>query len=166
MVVSGRSGARSTLPSSGDISGTRNSADERLFREYAYAFKGARQLTWSRKIREQYLSASETADEELAECPDMPETQTGTLTKDLFRVIVSKGKTADVLAAQEANGLDGVLQTLTENGIPWHLSQMPGLQRGRMVPLISLGLSQGTSPPLRVRDLGRSHIKQSKGNVT
>lgn len=143
----GRNGGRTPWQILGDISGTQNSADERLFREYARAFKGARQLTWSREIRKLYLSAPEMADDELAECPDSPETQTGTLTKDLFRVIVSKGKTADVLAAQEAHGLDGVLQALTQLGIPWYLSQMPGLQRGRMVPLISLGPSQGSLRP-------------------
>ena len=125
-------------------------SDEALFAEYAYAFKGARQLTWSRSfktasgdiepgIRQRYLTEDEVPDEELAVEPQAEETQVATLDRALFHEISNRGATATVLSAHEADGLDGVLRSLTRLGVPWRLSEIAGIERGRFVPLISLG---------------------------
>ena len=132
-----------------DFSETRKPRDAALFREYALAFKGARQLTWSRGfktaqgrpeigIRERYLSIDEAPDEDLAADPQMPETHVATLDRPLFKAVTDAGCNAAILSAQEEAGLDGVLRALTHHRIPWRLSSAPGLERGRMVPLISL----------------------------
>lgn len=131
-------GGRTPWQILGNFSGKGKSRDYELFKEYAAAFKRARQLTWSRDLRALYLDAPEASDEELTDDIQTPETQTATLDRDLFKAIASKGITADVLSAQEAGCLPAVLETLTSNGIPWRLSEVPGLERGRMVPLISI----------------------------
>lgn len=151
-----RSGGRTPWQILGDLSGTRKPADFALFREYAKAFKGARQLTWSVGLREHYAVEPEQADEALSEEPGTAETHTATLTRPLFKLIVAKGVTAHVLTAQETAGVGGVLRVLTVFGIPWHLSQVPGFERGRMVPLISLGCSQGQAPPCPLPGRGQN----------
>ncbi len=141
-------GGRTPWQILGDFSETGKSRDRELFREYALAFKGARQLTWSRGLRARYLSAPEVADDELATEPQIQETHMATMGRALFDVIVTKRITAHVLTAQETSGLNGVLKVLTKYGIPWRLSETPGLERDCYVPLISLGLSQGSPPPI------------------
>jgi hypothetical protein len=122
-----------------DFAETGGRSDGALFKEYAAAFKGARQLTWSRALRALYVQQPEPSDGELAAEKSAPETHAATLTRELFKAVVARGKTAEILLAQENAGVDGVLAVLSHVGIPWRLSKAPGLERGRMVPLISLG---------------------------
>jgi uncharacterized protein (DUF4415 family) len=132
-----------------DYIGSRSEDDARLFREYAWAFKGARHLTWSRELRKRYALPEEATDEELAEAPTAPETHRASITKPIFKQIVDRHLTADVLHAFQTEGVEGVLSLLTDNRIPWCLTTTPGLSRC-WVPLITVPVSE-TSParPLR-----------------
>jgi hypothetical protein len=141
-----RQGGRSPWQILRDHAADRNEADGQLFREYALAFKGARQLTWSRGLRKLYLAEPEPTDQELAEEPQVGETQTAAMTRALFNSVSRRGLTAHVLEAEETGGTAAVLNTLTSFGIPWALSTHPGLARGRFVPLISLASPGDQSP--------------------
>ncbi|WP_417821370.1 protein rep [Terasakiella sp.] len=117
---------------------TGSEEDARLFRQYGKAFKGARQLTWSRGLRALYLEEPEKTDEELAVEDQIAATHSASIHNDIFRIIVKQQKTADLLVANEQGGFEAVLQTLTDIGIPWEISEHQGLERGRTVPLITL----------------------------
>ncbi len=72
-----------------------------LFREYAYAFKGARQLTWSRGLREEYgLRGRE--DDEIAADPEPRARVVGSLSNRAFKRVAERGLAADLLEAVEA----------------------------------------------------------------
>ncbi len=140
-----------------DYQGHKDHKDAQLFIEYAFAFKGSRQLTWSQSftrkngaeepsLRNRYLDEPETTDEKLAETTVMAETQVASVTRPLFKVIADKAMTASILEAQERGGLPAVQSLLTTRGIPWSISEIPGLLEGTFVPLISLGNSRGHSP--------------------
>lgn len=129
--------------------------DAKLFREYAAAFKGARQLTWSRDLRARYLSIEEPSDEQLAVEDGRPETQIGTIDRPLFARIATRGLTAHALIALSAGGVDGLTDALTGFRIPWRLTWAPGLQRGHMVPLISLGETPPGEAPRNSRRQGK-----------
>lgn len=119
--------------------------DRNLIREYAKAFHGARQLTWSRKLRPLYLQTPEVTDTAAATEPDTAETQVAAIDRRVFKVIVTRGKTAEILTALEAGGLRAVLRALTRLRIPWHLSKVPGFAQGKYVPCITPGMSRETS---------------------
>jgi hypothetical protein len=143
-----RNGGRTPWQILGDFAEAGKPRDRELFREYALAFKGARQLTWSRDLRALYLNEPEAPDNELADEGQAGETQTSSLTREMFKLIAAKGKTAHVLSAQERGGFPAVLETLTKIGIPWRVSETPGLQRDSFVPLIALH-RQGNNPNRR-----------------
>ena len=92
--------------------------DAGLFREYAAAFKGARQLTWSRGIRELYDTEPERSDEELATEPSAPETRVALVEKQLWIRIAHEGLTADVLTVADAGGVLAVVAFLRARGVP------------------------------------------------
>lgn len=119
-----------------DFNGNGSDNDARLFREYAAAFKGARHLTWSRDLRRRYAMPEEQTDEELSNVDAARETHRASIDRDVFRAIVDKRLTADVLTAFEAGGVDAVTSTLTQHRIPWRLTTAPGLTRC-WVPLIT-----------------------------
>lgn len=151
-------------------------SDARLFREYASAFKGARQLTWSRGfkrhgvvpvpgIRTRYLpDEPEKSDLEISENPAMAETQTASLSRDLFKVISWRGLTAAVLSAQESGGVPAVSILLQNKGIPVRFSEVPGLFEGTYVPLLSLRECPGEPPPDANRSKGDNSHQQKELN--
>ena len=122
--------------------------DKRLFREYAKAFKGTRQLTWSRGfkrcdgvieegIRKRY-DIIERTDEEICTEPAKQETHQATLDKSLFKQIVEQNLTATVLSALESGGTHEVKTTLTKHKIPWQEKPTKGMIEGQIVPLFTL----------------------------
>lgn len=121
--------------------------DRRLFQEFAVAFKGARQLTWSRNLRRHYLGEDEKTDDELAVDHPMAETHVASLARPLFATLVKARATAELLQAIENGGTEGVLKLLTARGIPWRVIDAPSLQTGRTVPLIAPGDPWGTPFP-------------------
>ncbi|WP_429913137.1 protein rep [Govanella unica] len=142
----GRNGGRSPWQILADCSRSENRRERALFREYATAFKGARQLTWAGDIRAAYLAEEETSDEALAAEEAKPETHMATVDSALWREIYRHGMTAHVLIAADAEGVPGVLGLLEQKGIPVVLSEIPALERGRFVPFLMLPGANGDPP--------------------
>ena len=74
------------------------------------------------------------------------------------------GASLELTKIHEKNGLDGFLDVLTRNKIPWCLSEAPGLKRGAFIPYISLQQDAGAShvtaveaPPIPYRALSDPH---------
>ena len=154
----GRNGGRTPFQILADYQARGYQRDARLFQEYAFAFKGARQLTWSRGLRDLYLNADvEASDEALATEPTMPETHTMTIDKALFREVARRGLTADLLLAVESGGFFSLIAFLKRCGIPWHGQTVPGLMQGKMVPLLSLG------PPRELPYPQKSAVFETEG---
>lgn len=69
----------------------------RLWQEYARVFKGRRQMTWSRGLRDRLGLGIEETDEELAEGSDGCDTHAITLSRSDWGVIVANDARAEVL---------------------------------------------------------------------
>lgn len=78
----------------------------RLFQQYAVAFKGKRQLHWSRGLKA-LLLVEETTDEQLATETEKESLEVRTLDRDLFKLVVKYKLRASVLRAVELEMLDG-----------------------------------------------------------
>ena len=146
-VKSGRNGGRTPWQILSDFSANGMVYDKNLFHEYATAFKGARQLTWGRaftridgkkepSIRDRYLVEPELTDEELAQEEQLPETHKASFSREIFFSVCRRGLTAQALTAHEESGLNGLLDLLTQNEIPWALTEIHGLEKGTTVPFI------------------------------
>jgi hypothetical protein len=83
-----------------------------LFREYAKAFKGKRQLVWSRGLRDLLGLDDELTDLELATKEEDHAEILASLTLDQWRFILSKEVRGEVLEHARALGLPGVLTFL------------------------------------------------------
>ncbi len=87
-----------------------------LFREYAEAFAGRRQLCWSPGLKKA-LGVNDVADEELAATPDTACTERVIqLTDDQWRLILSRNARYEALRAAASNGRFGVDVLLRELG--------------------------------------------------
>lgn len=85
-----------------------------LFREYAEAFTGKRQLFWSPGLKAA-LGIAEVADEDLAAAPDRRCDETVIrLTDDQWRIILSRNARYDALRVAARDGKPGVLVLLRE----------------------------------------------------
>jgi hypothetical protein len=84
-----------------------------LFREFATAFKGARQLTWFGDLREARSDLELAATEE-------PGKVIGRIHRDIFKLIWRRGLACDVLEAAERGGWSSVLEFLEGEGIRCH----------------------------------------------
>ena len=79
-----------------------------LFREFAKAFKGARQVTYSKGLRDM------APDEALAE----PAGElVGAISSAAYRALMYRGKSAQALEAVEREGWGGMLEFLEGEGI-------------------------------------------------
>jgi hypothetical protein len=89
--------------------------DVALWREYAAEMRGARQLTWSRGLRKRYELGDEQTDLELA---DREEGDTGVVVYSIESHVWDRylrnnwSARAQLLAAAESGGIDGVLAVL------------------------------------------------------
>lgn len=90
-----------------------------LFREYALGFKGARQLTWSKGLRDVYNIEPELSDYELAKRDAFQngDAVIGVLRRGLWVRVVTRNLLADVLTAAEIAGWSGVLKLLRDNAL-------------------------------------------------
>lgn len=103
-----------------DIATSETPADIKLFREYALAFKGARQLTWTKGLREAYWA--EADDEELATAEPVKAVDVAQLSKIAFEMIRDRGLIYDLLEATERHGAAGVVAFCERYGIKlWHI---------------------------------------------
>ena len=83
-----------------------------LFREYAAAFKGKRQLHWSRGLKD-YFAVVDKTDEELAKEKVEQADLLGLLTSDQWREIIRREQRAQLLTNIENFGYDiGLNMTL------------------------------------------------------
>lgn len=113
----------------------------RLFKEYAHAFKGARQLTWSKGLKDHFC-IGEISDEEAAQkaeeaSPELPlsdgmkEGRIGTLDARTFDAVYRLNLTASVLDAAHEGGWQGVCDLLSRHGLKnalddsWSMPQPP-----------------------------------------
>lgn len=132
--------------------------DADLFREYSAAFYGARQLTWSRGLRDLYPLPPEKTDEELAAEPDAaPETVVALIDKPLFELLADVNAVSDLQVALEAGGILGVQSYLSRLRIPWRIATAPGFQRGTYVPLFSWDTHAGFPSSLKQKDSTHEH---------
>lgn len=87
-----------------------------LFREYASAFKGKRQLHWSRGLKD-YFGVTEKTDEELAKEKVEQADLLGLLTSDQWRKVIRSEQRAQLLTNIEKYGYDiGLVITLQNLG--------------------------------------------------
>lgn len=101
----GRNGGRSPFQILSDYAALRNNRDAELFRDFAKSFKGARQLTYSRDLRDRYkVDVMDDADAAVE-----PEYDSKT-------VAFMTGETFEELAARE---LDMALLILVDNAPSW-----------------------------------------------
>lgn len=107
--------------------------DAALFRAYGEAFKGARQLTWSRGLRSLYLPQPEQSDEQAAadDGADTPEALKGqrtlALTTALWRVIYRRGLPVSLLNSADEGGAGAAMAFLQEMGIAFVVVEWIGL---------------------------------------
>ena len=78
----------------------------RLFQQFAIAFKGKRQLHWSRGLKA-LLLVEETTDEQLATETEKDSVEVRTLDRDLFKLVIKYKLRASVLRAVELEMTDG-----------------------------------------------------------
>lgn len=91
----------------------------RLFREYAGAFKGARQLTWSMGFRANLGFGLELEDEFLAADDRYQSESVCIIPWGIYRQIVAGGAEVSVLRAAMGSGWRGVLDEIRRAKIAW-----------------------------------------------
>jgi len=111
-IKSGREDNRTPFDFLRSVLATGECDDADLFREYAKAFKGKRQLVWSRGLRDLLHLDAELTDQELAEKEEESAELLGSLSLDQWRFILSKEVRGEVLEHARQNGLPGVLDFL------------------------------------------------------
>lgn len=90
-----------------------------LFREYAKAFKGARQLTWSEGFRARYGFGPEVDDYAVAADESFNSETLLTLPKHIHRQIVFREIEVEVLNAASDGGWQAALVAMRAAGISW-----------------------------------------------
>lgn len=97
--------------------------DAALFGAYSEAFKGARQLTWSRGLRSHFLPKQEQTDQQAATGEDVPAPEdlacerTLALTSALWRVIYRRALPVQLLNCADEGGVGAAMAFLREAGI-------------------------------------------------
>lgn len=112
--------------------------DAALFREYAKALLGARQITWAGDIRYAYRPREEKTDAELAETPASAQTHVATVEKPVWDLVAKRHLTAPILIAADKGGLPSVADLLKAHGIETQATIGHSLEEGRAVPWLKL----------------------------
>ena len=115
-VKRGKGGGRSPWQILADIADRSDPADIRLFQEYAAAFKGARQLTWSKGLREAFLDIDEAVDKGLAD-QEPPADTVCFVGKYVFEDLQSRGLDVALLEAAESGGWPAVCLFVQHHGL-------------------------------------------------
>jgi len=98
-----------------EAAGRGNKQAFKLFQEYAAAFKGARQLTWSKNLKNLF-GLMDKNDDEIAAAEELA-VAVGILPKRVFRQIVKKRLLAKVLDVADCGDFQQVLEFLKINGV-------------------------------------------------
>lgn len=123
-----------------DLAETGEARDAALFQEYAKAFKGARQLTWSKGFRARYLDRERADDEIAAAVEAAPDDAVAIIDNPTWREIAARHLTAVVLDAAEQGGRSAVVAVLARHGVssdgvyPPHEKSPAGAARQRDRP--------------------------------
>lgn len=88
-----------------------DSASLMLFRDFALAFKGKRQLVWSRGLKDR-LAIEEVSDEEIAASVDDDARFLGSLDREDWALVCHREHRARLLTVAEREGWPGVLELL------------------------------------------------------
>jgi len=116
-----------------------------LFNEYGRAYKGARQLTWTRKLREHYAPEEELSDQEAAKEESPRETLSGAFHPTLWKSIYRKSLTATLLNVMDEGGFAAVETVLKDHNIPFYVTYyVTSPHKPRGVPM---ALPIGTPAP-------------------
>ena len=102
----GRAGGRSPFQLLDD-GGAGDALALKLFQAYAVAFKGARQLTWSKGLKEQY-DVDDPSDKEVAARP-APGRRIALIYPEAFQAVARAGKLTALLEAIENWGDAGLI---------------------------------------------------------
>lgn len=132
-----RSGQRTPWQILQDIAETGSEADKALFREYGQAFKGARQLTWSRGLRALYLVDDEMTDAEAAQAEPVESETVATVAADGYKILVSRELEIALLEHVERDGADGVFKFCWTYDVPlnwFRLAERNDHAQGRHPP--------------------------------
>lgn len=97
-----------------------------LFVEYAEAFKGRRQLVWSRGLRDLLGVGAELSDEELAELEEEPAEVLVSLTRQQWRVVCQAGARGRLLEVASSGRRLWVWAYLVGLGVPGAEAQLTG----------------------------------------
>lgn len=111
-VKQGREGGRTPWDFLRDYLAFGDCDDAELFREFAKAFKGKRQLTWSRGLRDLLHLGVELSDEELAAKEEEEAQLLGSLSLVQWRFILAKDVRGQVLEEARTKGWPGVVSYL------------------------------------------------------
>lgn len=137
----GKNGGRTAFQILRDYAAHGVVEDGELFKQFAKAFAGARQLTWSRGLRKLYLPEPEVTDEELAQReiarPQDAAPRVAAMAASLYRQISRRGAETELRIALQEGGFPAVCELLTTMQIPWRQSLGPGDERGTYVPLLA-----------------------------
>lgn len=85
-----------------------------LFREYAKAFKGKRQLVWSKGLRDLLGLGKDKTDEEIAAQVDEEAELLGTLSAQEWAWVLRADRRGELLHVAEASGWSGVLRYIAK----------------------------------------------------
>lgn len=99
--------------------GSGSASAGRLFREYAAAFKGARQLTWSLGFRQLYGFGPEQDDAVLAADDRFTSESICTIPAAIYRQVVQREIEVPLLCAARDGGWPAVLARIRDAGIMW-----------------------------------------------
>lgn len=103
-----------------DIEEYESPDDIRLFKEYCAAFKGARQLTYSRGLRELYAE-EEAPDEDLANAEPVDAVTVARVDEQGFKIVRDRELEDTLLEAVERSGARGIWEFCERYQIPpWH----------------------------------------------
>lgn len=107
----GRSGSRTPLQVLSDLAETGEAEDAALYEEWCVAMHGARQLTWSRGLRERYAEVPDKSDQQIVDGDsEQDEVVVGVISSIVWRRLIAVRPVAasEILDCAECDGANGI----------------------------------------------------------
>ena len=108
MIKHGREGSRTPWDILRDFELYGDEQDAELFREYAKAFQGKKQLIWSKGLRTLLQMQPEKTDEQIAAEQEAGSQRVGIISKADWKLILQYDKRGEVLDLADAGGMEAV----------------------------------------------------------